>query len=124
MPDASRLDHIDEPMLRATLDRARSEYIGTVMDLCQTRRGDLDHMEYISPERVELLYRIPLAEVVVDFFDQLKSRTKGYASLDYEADGYQTANLVKVDLLINHVPGRRLLDRRPPVAGRRPTAGG
>jgi len=103
MPDATRLDHIDEPMLRATVI-VPSEYIGTVMELCQSRRGDLDHMEYLSPERLELIYRIPLAEVVVDFFDQLKSRTKGYASLDYEADGYQTANLVKVDLLINHVP--------------------
>ena len=103
MPEASRLDHIDEPMLRATVI-VPSEYIGTVMELCQSRRGDLDHMEYLSPERLELVYRIPLAEVVVDFFDQLKSRTKGYASLDYEADGYESANLVKVDLLINHVP--------------------
>ncbi len=103
MPDASRLDHIEEPVLRATVI-VPSEYIGSVMDLCQARRGELDHMEYLSPERLELVYRIPLAEVVVDFFDQLKSRTKGYASLDYEAQGYQTANLVKVDLLINHVP--------------------
>jgi len=103
MPDAGRLDHVDEPVLRATI-LVPSEYIGTVMELCQSRRGELDHMEYLSPERLELVYRIPLAEVVVDFFDQLKSRTKGYASLDYEPDGYQTANLVKVDLLINHVP--------------------
>ncbi len=103
MPDASRLDHIDEPILRTTII-VPSEYIGSVMELCQARRGELDHMEYLSPERLELVYRIPLAEVVVDFFDQLKSRTKGYASLDYEADGYQSANLVKVDLLINHVP--------------------
>jgi len=103
MPDASRLDHVEEPVLRATVI-VPSEYIGTVMELCQSRRGELDHMEYLSPERLELVYRIPLAEVVVDFFDQLKSRTKGYASLDYEAQGYQTANLVKVDLLINHVP--------------------
>jgi GTP-binding protein LepA len=103
MPDASRLDHIDEPMLRATVI-VPSEYIGTVMDLCQARRGELERMEYLSPERLELVYRIPLAEVVVDFFDQLKSRTKGYASLDYEPEGYQSANLVKVDLLINHVP--------------------
>ena len=103
MPDASRLDHVDEPMLRATVI-VPTEYIGSVMELCQARRAELGHMEYLSPERLELVYRIPLAEVVVDFFDQLKSRTKGYASLDYEADGYQTANLVKVDLLINHVP--------------------
>jgi GTP-binding protein LepA len=103
MPDATRLDHIDEPVLRATVI-VPTEYIGSVMELCQSRRAELGHMEYLSPERLELVYRIPLAEVVVDFFDQLKSRTKGYASLDYEADGYQTANLVKVDLLINHVP--------------------
>ncbi|HZU78735.1 MAG TPA: translation elongation factor 4, partial [Acidimicrobiales bacterium] len=103
MPEASKLDHIDEPMLKATLI-VPSEFIGTVMDLCQTRRGELIRMEYLSPERMELVYRIPLAEVVVDFFDQLKSRTKGYASLDYETDGYQTSNLVKVDLLINQVP--------------------
>jgi len=103
MPEPSKLDHIDEPMLRATLI-VPTEHIGTVMDLCQTRRGELDHMEYISSERVELIYRIPLGEVVIDFFDQLKSRTRGYASLDYEADGYKTATLVKVDLLINQVP--------------------
>jgi len=103
MPSAGILDHVDEPMLKATLI-VPSEFVGSVMDLCQTRRGELERMEYLSPERVELLYRIPLAEVVVDFFDQLKSRTKGYASLDYESEGYQTANLVKVDLLINQVP--------------------
>jgi GTP-binding protein LepA len=103
MPVASALEAVDEPVLTATLI-VPSEFVGSVMELCQTRRGELKRMDYLSPERVELVYRIPLAEVVVDFFDQLKSRTKGYASLDYEADGYQTANLVKVDLLINHVP--------------------
>jgi len=103
MPDSSALDRVDEPMLHATV-LVPSEYVGTTMDLCQARRGELERMEYLSPERVELVYRIPLAEVVVDFFDQLKSRTKGYASLDYEPAGSQTANLVKVDVLINHVP--------------------
>ena len=103
MPDASRIDHIDEPILSATL-LVPVEYLGAVMDLCQQRRGEMTKMEYLSPERVEFVYRIPLAEVVVDFFDQLKSRTKGYASLDYEPDGYQTASLVRVDLLINHQP--------------------
>jgi GTP-binding protein LepA len=103
MPDPGRLESVEEPMLKATVI-VPSDYIGTVMELCQARRGELDHMEYLSPERLELVYRIPLAEVVVDFFDQLKSRTKGYASLDYEPDGHQCANLVKVDLLINHVP--------------------
>ena len=103
LPDPSRLDHIEEPMLRATI-LTPSEYTGTVMELCQLRRGELAKMEYLSPERVELIYKIPLAEVVVDFFDQLKSRTKGYASLDYEPSEYLAANLVRVEVLINHVP--------------------
>ncbi|MHB1585253.1 MAG: translation elongation factor 4 [Acidimicrobiales bacterium] len=103
LPEASRIDHVDEPMLAATV-LTPAEYTGTVMDLCQGRRGEMVRMEYLSPERLELVYRIPLAEVVVDFFDQLKSRTKGYASLDYEPAGYATADLVRVDLLINHVP--------------------
>ena len=103
LPEASKLDHVDEPMLQATIITP-SEYTGTVMDLCQSRRAEMTRMDYLSPERVELVYSIPLAEVVVDFFDQLKSRTKGYASLDYEPGAYQTANLVKVDILINHVP--------------------
>lgn len=103
LPDAARIDHIDEPILRATI-LSPSEYTGAIMDLCQGRRGEMKRMEYLSPERVELVYTIPLAEVVLDFFDQLKSRTKGYASLDYEPDGYATGNLVRVDLLINHTP--------------------
>jgi GTP-binding protein LepA len=101
--DATHLDHVDEPMLRATI-LTPAEYTGTVMDLCQGRRAEMVKMEYLSPERVEFVYSIPLAEVVVNFFDQLKSRTKGYASLDYEPDGYATSDLVKVDLLINHTP--------------------
>jgi len=103
LPEPTQLDHVDEPMLRATI-LTPAEYTGTVMELCQARRAALVRMEYLSPERVEFVYTIPLAEVVVNFFDQLKSRTKGYASLDYEPDGYQTADLVKVDLLINHTP--------------------
>ena len=82
----------------------RRTYTGTLMELCQQRRGELDKIEYLSPERVELHYVIPLAEVVVDFFDQLKSRSQGYASLDYEPAGYRRSNLVKVDLLLNGVP--------------------
>jgi GTP-binding protein LepA len=103
LPDATRLDHIDEPMLSATIITP-SEYTGTVMELCQSRRAEMTRMEYLSPERVELVYTIPLAEVVIDFFDQLKSRTKGYASLDYEPAGYATAPLVRVDILINQTP--------------------
>jgi GTP-binding protein LepA len=103
LPDPSRLDHIDEPVLTATI-LTPSEYTGTVMELAQSKRGEMTKMEYLSPERLELVYTIPLAEVVVDFFDQLKSRTKGYASLDYEPAGYLTSDLVRVDILINHVP--------------------
>jgi len=78
-----------------------TEYVGTVMELAQSRRGKMLHMHYLTPERVELTYEIPLAEVVFDFFDALKSRTRGYASLDYEPAGYLTADLVKVDVLLN-----------------------
>jgi GTP-binding protein LepA len=102
LPDLSRLDHIDEPMLTISI-LTPAEYLGTVMDLCQTRRGEMVKMEYLSADRTELRYTIPLGEVVIDFFDALKSRTKGYASLDYEPSGYQTSQLVRVDLLINHV---------------------
>ena len=103
MPATIDTASIEEPMLKVTV-LTPSTYTGTVMDLCQTRRGEMMKLEYLSPERVELVYRIPLAEVVVDFFDQLKSRTQGYASLDYEPAGYQPANLVKVDVLLNAVP--------------------
>jgi len=103
MPAASELDYIEEPFLKITI-LLPTDYTGTVMDLCQTRRGDMLRMEYLSTERVELIYRIPLAEIVVDFFDALKSRTKGYASLDYEPDGYETSPLVKIDIMLNAVP--------------------
>jgi GTP-binding protein LepA len=103
LPDPSRLDHVDEPMLDVTIITP-AEHLGAVMDLGQSRRGEMVKMEYLSTERVELRYRIPLAEVVIDFFDALKSRTKGYASLDYEPAGYVTSQVVRVDLLINHEP--------------------
>ena len=75
------------------------------MELCQSRRGEMSKLEYLSPERIELVYRMPLAEVVIDFFDQMKSRTQGYASLDYEPAGYyRRANLVKVDILLDGEP--------------------
>jgi GTP-binding protein LepA len=103
MPPSNEIEFIEEPYLTATV-LLPAEYTGTVMDLCQTRRGEMLKMEYLSPERIELVYRIPLAEVVVDFFDALKSRTKGYASLDYEPAGYVRADLVKIDVLLNGVP--------------------
>jgi GTP-binding protein LepA len=103
LPPPNQITAIEEPFLTVTL-LLPSEYTGAVMDLCQTRRGEMQKMEYLGPERLELVYRVPLAEVVVDFFDQLKSRTKGYASLDYEPAGYEQSDLVKVDLLLNGVP--------------------
>jgi GTP-binding protein LepA len=103
LPDPSRLEHVDEPMLDVTI-LTPAEYLGAVMDLGQSRRGEMIKMEYLSTDRVELRYRIPLAEIVIDFFDALKSRTKGYASLDYEPAGYVTSQVVRVDLLINHEP--------------------
>jgi GTP-binding protein LepA len=81
-----------------------STYVGTLMELCQTRRGDMKMMEYLSEDRVELVYELPLAEFVVDFFDQMKSRTRGYASLDYEPAGDRRSDLVKVDVLLNSAP--------------------
>jgi GTP-binding protein LepA len=102
MPPPNQVNFIEEPIFVATILLPTS-YTGTVMELCQNRRGELQKMEYLSPERVELVYRIPLAEVVIDFFDQLKSRTKGYASLDYELSGYERSDLVKVDILLNGV---------------------
>ena len=103
MPSAAEITAIAEPYLKASI-LTPTDYTGTVMDLCQTRRGEMVKMEYLSPERVELHYRLPLAEVVIDFFDQLKSRTQGYASLDYEQDGYTEDALVRVDILLHGEP--------------------
>jgi GTP-binding protein LepA len=103
MPASHQIDFIEEPWLTATI-LLPADYTGTVMDLCQTRRGEMIKMEYLSPERLELVYRLPLAEVVIDFFDALKSRTKGYASLDYEQAGYDRSDLSKIDVLLNGVP--------------------
>ena len=89
-----------EPIVRATV-LAPSDYVGAIMELCQSRRGELRGMDYLSEDRVELRYQLPLAEIVFDFFDQLKSRTRGYASLDYEPSGEQAADLVKVDILLH-----------------------
>ena len=94
-----KVDEVREPIVRATV-LAPTEFIGTIMELCQQRRGTLRGMDYLSQERVELRYTLPLAEIVFDFFDNLKSRTRGYGSLDYETDGDQAAELVKVDILL------------------------
>ena len=94
-----KIADITEPVVRSTI-LVPSEYIGAVMELCQARRGNLLGMDYLSEERVEMRYTLPLAEIVFDFFDALKSKTRGYASLDYEPAGEQSANLVKVDILL------------------------
>jgi GTP-binding protein LepA len=98
-----KIAQVFEPVVRATV-LAPAEYIGTIMELCQHRRGALLGMDYLSADRVEIRYTLPLAEIIFDFFDQLKSRTRGYASLDYEPAGEQEANLVKVDILLQGEP--------------------
>jgi GTP-binding protein LepA len=103
LPNANEVEAIEEPHVRITV-LTPTEFVGAVMELCQQRRGELLKMQYLSEERVELDYDVPLADIVLDFFDQLKSRTRGYASLDYEPADYQAADLVKVDLLLNSVP--------------------
>ena len=103
LPAANDLAGIEEPYVKVMM-LAPSEYIGTVMELAQQRRGLMGQLNYLSPERVEIDYEIPLAEIVFDFFDQLKSRTRGYASLDYEPVGYRASELSKVDILLNGQP--------------------
>ncbi len=98
-----KVAEVTEPVVKATVI-APADFVGTVMELCQSRRGSLLGMDYLSTDRVELRYSLPLAEIVFDFFDALKSRTKGYASLDYEPDGEQAADLVKVDILLHGDP--------------------
>jgi GTP-binding protein LepA len=103
LPEPNKLASIEEPYVKVMVITP-SEYIGTVMELVQQKRGEMGEMTYLSPERAELHYRVPLAEIVFDFFDQLKSRTRGYASLDYEPDGYRASDLVRVNVLLNAVP--------------------
>ena len=100
---AGKIAEVYAPVVRGTI-LAPSEYIGTILELCQTRRGIQRGLDYLSEDRVEIRYTLPLAEIVFDFFDALKSRTKGYASLDYEPDGEQAADLVKVDILLHGDP--------------------
>jgi GTP-binding protein LepA len=103
MPTPNLIESIEEPFVTVTI-LTPTDYVGALMDLSQSRRGEMKKMEYLSEDRVELVYELPLAEVVLDFFDQLKSRTRGYASLDYEPAGERVSDLVKVDLLLNTVP--------------------
>jgi GTP-binding protein LepA len=103
MPEPGTLDRVEEPLVLATVITP-AEYLGPVMELCQSRRGAMEEMKYLSTDRVELRYLMPLAEIIFDFFDQLKSRTRGYASLDYEHRGYREADLVRVDVLLHGEP--------------------
>ena len=141
LPEPNKQHSLEEPYVRAMII-APAEYTGAIMELVQSRRGELDHLHYLSPERVELVYQLPLADVVFDFFDAVKSRTRGYASLDYEPSDYRPSDLVRVDILLNEQPvdafstithrdkaaayGRRMVEREahPPPALRRPRPGG
>jgi GTP-binding protein LepA len=99
----AEVERVDEPYIRASIIVPK-EYVGPVMELATERRGRFDHMEYLSEERAVLIYELPLAEVVVDFYDQLKSRTRGYASFDYDIVGFREGDLVKLDVLIAGEP--------------------
>jgi GTP-binding protein LepA len=103
MPATTSIAAIEEPYVTVTI-LTPTDYVGTLMELSQQRRGELQKMEYLSEDRVELVYLLPLGEIVLDFFDQMKSRTRGYASLDYEPAGHRASNLVKVDVLLNNQP--------------------
>jgi GTP-binding protein LepA len=103
LPDPSRIAQITEPYVNA-LVITPAAYVGAVMELCREKRGEQTRMEYLSPERVELSYALPLGEIIFDFFDQLKSRTRGYASLDYEPSEYRPADMVRVDVLVHSQP--------------------
>ena len=100
MPDITVIDHIEEPYIRASVITT-SNYIGPIMTLCLGKRGELVKQEYISGDRMEILYDMPLGEIVIDFYDKLKSISKGYASFDWHHNGFRPSNLVKLDILLN-----------------------
>lgn len=100
MPDPQKIDRIEEPYVRASM-MVPNDYVGAVMELAQAKRGQFIDMQYLDDTRVNVIYEIPLSEIVYDFFDQLKSSTKGYASFDYELIGYKPSKLVKMDILLN-----------------------
>lgn len=103
LPDPASIEYMEEPMVKAEI-MVTSEFVGSIMQLCEERRGVYQEMEYLEQTRVALRYRMPLNEIIYDFFDALKSRSRGYASLDYELDGYQRSELVKLDILVNKEP--------------------
>jgi len=100
-PEAGKLDFVEEPFVKAAII-VPNDYVGAIMELCQNKRGEFVNMEYLDLNRVTLTYQLPLSEIVYDFFDQLKSSTKGYASFDYEISGYRRSNLVKMDIMLNN----------------------
>ena len=102
-PDPAKIERVEEPIVNATV-MVPAEYVGAVMELCMGRRGEFIRMEYPTPQRVILYYRLPLSEILLDFYDQLKTRTRGYASFDYEPAGYREADMVKLDILLNGEP--------------------
>ncbi len=103
MPDPTLIDHIEEPYIKASIITT-TDYIGSIMTLCLGKRGELLKQEYISGNRVEIYYNMPLGEIVIDFYDKLKSISKGYASFDYHPNGFRTSKLVKLDILLNGEP--------------------
>jgi GTP-binding protein LepA len=103
LPDEGTIESIAEPWMRISIFTP-AEYIGQVMDITTRRRAEFGQMEYLDPQRVRIEYRMPLSEMIIDFYDQLKSATRGYASLDYHFDGYREGDLVKLDVLVNNQP--------------------
>ncbi len=103
MPDATEIDHVEEPYIRASIITS-SNYIGPIMTLCLSKRGELVKQDFVAGNRIELIFNIPLGEIVIDFYDKLKSVSKGYASFDYHIDGFRRSNLVKLDILLNGQP--------------------
>jgi GTP-binding protein LepA len=97
------IEEVEEPYIKASVIVPK-EYVGAIMELCNERRGRFDHMEYLSEARVHLTYEMPLAEIVLDYYDQLKSRTRGYASFDYDVAGFRPGNLARVDILVGSEP--------------------
>ena len=100
LPDPAEIEYMEEPLVKAEI-MVTSEFIGAIMDLCQERRGAYQSMEYIEEKRAVLHYHLPLNEIIYDFFDALKSRSRGYASFDYDFIGYKESDLVKMDILLN-----------------------
>ena len=111
MPDPNYIEAVEEPYIRASIITP-PDFVGPIMELCQERRGMHVDMHYLSEQRVQLRYDLPLAEIVLDFYDQLKSRSRGYGSLDYEIIGYRESDLVKLDILLAGELGRRAVARR------------